>query len=102
MSQDSCIYRFMRPITSLMLQGDKYRFVELSEGAVISLDDSTPDANGMIHGTYQGADVVMFAVDVRERAELVTESDDENSEEYPEHIEDMAAYPPVRMSLALR
>src|SRR5579862_2439008 len=65
------IYRFSRPITLLLWQDGRYRLTQLPEQSVITVGDLKPDANRMIHGLYRGNDLLLFSVDLEERAELL-------------------------------
>ena len=73
MPENLLIYRFTRPVTLLMQKAGRYRLVQLPKGSVINAKDPQPDANGMIQGTYNGAAIMLFTIDLEERAELVPE-----------------------------
>lgn len=71
MSQPLAIYRFTRPITLLVWQTDRYRLAQLPQDTIISVGDPKLDANHMIHGTYRGDRILLFSIDLEERAELL-------------------------------
>ncbi|HTW66315.1 MAG TPA: hypothetical protein VME17_16950 [Bryobacteraceae bacterium] len=71
MPDDTYIYRFMRPVTLLLNQKGRYRLVQVPEGSIINARDPKPDVNGMIEGTYRGTPILMFSIDLEDRAELI-------------------------------
>jgi hypothetical protein len=68
---ENLIFRFTRPVTLLMQKAGRYRLVQLPQGSIIKAEDPSPDANGMIQGTYNGTAIMLFSIDLEERAELV-------------------------------
>ncbi len=71
MPEPVAVYRFTRPVTLLLWQDDKYRLTQLPEESIISVGNLKVDANRMIQGTYRGDKVLLFSVDLEERAELL-------------------------------
>jgi len=71
MPQPVAIYRFTRPITLLLWQDDRYRLTQLPEESIVCIGNPELDANHMIQGTYRGNRVLLFSVDLEERAELL-------------------------------
>lgn len=71
MPQPWAIYRFTRPITLLLWDSDRYRLTQLPEKSIISIGNRQPDANRMIQGAYRGNQVLLFSIDLEERAELL-------------------------------
>ena len=71
MSENLSIFRFTRPVTLLMQKAGRYRLVQLPEGSIINAEDPEPDANGMIQGTHNGTAILLFSIDLEERAERV-------------------------------
>ena len=64
-------YRFKTSITVIVQQGRRHRLVQLPAGSIFNATDSAPDPNGMIDGTCQGDEVMMFSRDLEDRTELM-------------------------------
>jgi hypothetical protein len=55
----------------LLREGGRYRLAQIPEGSIVYSRDPKPDSNGMVEGTYKGASVLMFSIDLEERTELL-------------------------------
>jgi len=101
MSEDLSAYRFWRPVLSLILKDGEYRLVQLARGSIVDLALSSMDEKGMIQGTYQGAPIRVFSIDVEDRAEPLFPEDSGNSDEPDAELTDHHLTPSSPMSLHL-
>jgi len=62
-------FKFRDVITVIVRMDGGYRLRAIPAGSVFIADVSQPDANSMVDGTCGGADVMVFARDLAERAE---------------------------------
>jgi hypothetical protein len=66
--------RLEGPITVVVKEANHYRLAELPAGSVFNATGSTPDINGMIDGTCNGAVVFMFSRDLEEGAKPIADA----------------------------
>ena len=71
MTQNLFFYRFTRPVTLLMQREGRYRLVQVPAGSLVETRSATPDENGMIEGTLNATSVMMFSIDLDQRAEFI-------------------------------
>jgi hypothetical protein len=65
------VYRIKDAVRAVVAEGGGTRLTELPAGAVFSLANLEPDANGMIEGTSGDCTALLFLNDLEERAELM-------------------------------
>jgi hypothetical protein len=65
------VYRIKNAVRAVIAAGGGTRLTELPAGAVFSLTNLEPDANGMIEGTSGECTALLFLNDLEERAELM-------------------------------
>lgn len=67
----SSVYRLREPVTVLVKNANSHKLQQLPAGSLLRVDNSKPDASGLIAAACNGNSVQIFSRDLEERSDSI-------------------------------